>query len=72
MVATMSEIEKQELMHVKHGETWVSKLCRRSLKRKADVQSVLDFWFPKVNKIFGKESHKSNKRLSALQIEAKR
>ncbi len=64
---TMIEIEKEELMHVKHGETWVRKLALDP-KQKADVQKALDFWFPKVNKIFGKGETDTNKRFRHFKL----
>jgi ring-1,2-phenylacetyl-CoA epoxidase subunit PaaA len=64
---TMIEIEKEELMHVKHGETWVSKLAKDPAQ-KADVQRALDFWFPKVNKIFGKGGTESNLRYRHFKL----
>ena len=64
---TMSEIEKEELMHVKHGETWVRKLALDP-KQKADVQRSLDFWFPKVNKIFGKSGTQTNQRYRYFKL----
>jgi ring-1,2-phenylacetyl-CoA epoxidase subunit PaaA len=57
---TMIQIEKEEWMHVKHGETWVRKLSLEA-GEKAAVQKALDFWFPKVNKVFGKGGTESNK-----------
>lgn len=57
---TMIQIEKEEWMHVKHGETWVRKLSQDA-KEKPSVQRALDFWFPKVNKVFGKGATDSNK-----------
>ncbi len=63
----MIEIEKEELMHVKHGETWVRKLARDP-KEKAAVQQALDFWFPKVNKIFGKGGTDTNKRYRHFKL----
>jgi ring-1,2-phenylacetyl-CoA epoxidase subunit PaaA len=47
---TMIQIEKEEWMHVKHGETWVRKLSLEA-GQKAEVQKALDFWFPKVNNL---------------------
>ncbi len=64
---TMIEIEKEELMHVKHGETWVSKLTKDPTQ-KADVQRALDFWFPKVNKVFGKSATESNQRYRHFKL----
>jgi ring-1,2-phenylacetyl-CoA epoxidase subunit PaaA len=55
----MLQIEKEELMHVKHGETWVKKLAKDP-GTKDLVQKALDFWFPKVNKGFGKADTESN------------
>ncbi|PWU00583.1 MAG: hypothetical protein C5B53_03865 [Candidatus Melainabacteria bacterium] len=57
---TMVQIEKEEWMHVKHGETWVRKLSQESGEKPA-VQKALDFWFPKVNKVFGKSGTDTNK-----------
>jgi ring-1,2-phenylacetyl-CoA epoxidase subunit PaaA len=64
---TMIEIEKEELMHVAHGETWVRKLAKDP-QQKVEVQRALDFWFPKVNKIFGKGGTESNKRFCQLKL----
>jgi ring-1,2-phenylacetyl-CoA epoxidase subunit PaaA len=63
----MIGIEKEELMHVAHGETWVRKLTQDP-KQKADVQRALDFWFPKVNKIFGKVGTQSNQRYRHFKL----
>lgn len=57
---TMTQIEKEELMHVAHGETWVKKLSVDA-KTRPEMQKALDFWFPKVNKVFGKSATESNK-----------
>ncbi len=64
---TMIQIEKEELMHVAHGETWVRKLAQNATT-KADIQRALDFWFPKVNKCFGKASTESNKIYCRFKI----
>jgi ring-1,2-phenylacetyl-CoA epoxidase subunit PaaA len=58
----MQQIEKEELMHVKHGETWVSKLAKDQ-KSHRDIQTALDFWFPKVNKVFGKSGTENNETI---------
>ncbi len=63
----MTEIEKEELMHVKHGETWVSKLAKDP-EQKANIQKALDFWFPKVNKVFGKGGTQSNQRYRHFKL----
>lgn len=64
---TMLQIEKEEWMHVKHGETWVRKLAADAATR-ADVQRALDFWFPKVNKVFGKGDTESNKTYQKFKL----
>lgn len=64
---TMIQIEKEEWMHVKHGETWVRKLAADPAT-KADVQRALDFWFPKVNKVFGKADTESNKEYQKFKL----
>lgn len=64
---TMTGIEKEELMHVKHGETWVRKLSQET-KQKESVQKALDFWFPKVNKIFGKAGTETNRRFCYFKL----
>jgi len=64
---TMIQIEKEEWMHVKHGETWVRKLAGDPAT-KADVQRALDFWFPKVNKVFGKADTESNKEYQKFKL----
>ena len=64
---TMIQIEKEEWMHVKHGETWVRKLSADPAT-KPDVQRALDFWFPKVNKVFGKEGTDSNKSYQQFKL----
>ena len=64
---TMIQIEKEEWMHVKHGETWVRKLSADP-KTKPDVQKALDFWFPKVNKIFGKAGTDSNRTFREYKL----
>lgn len=65
---TMIQIEKEELMHVRHGETWVRKLafekddCKSNEKgQKVSIQRALDFWFPIVNRGFGKSGTDTNK-----------
>jgi 1,2-phenylacetyl-CoA epoxidase catalytic subunit len=35
---------------------------------KPEIQAALDFWFPKVNKIFGKPNTDSNKTFRKLKI----
>lgn len=64
---TMIQIEKEELMHVMHGETWVRKLSRDE-KTKPEIQKALDFWFPKVNKVFGKAQTESNKTYQKFKL----
>ncbi len=64
---TMIQIEKEEWMHVKHGETWVRKLALDP-STKAEVQASLDFWFPKVNKVFGKGGTESNKTFQRFKL----
>src|SRR5262249_53479673 len=64
---TMEQIEKEEWMHVKHGETWVKRLSADS-KTRPDVQRALDFWFPKVNKVFGKAGTDTNKTFRKFKI----
>ncbi len=54
-------------MHVAHGETWVRKLSQDP-KQKGAVQQALDFWFPKVNKIFGKAGTESNQRYRQFKL----
>ena len=56
----MIQIEKEEWMHVAHGEHWVKRLGQDE-KTRADVQRALEFWFPKVNKVFGKAGTETNK-----------
>lgn len=56
---TMVQIEKEEWMHVRHGETWVKRMAAEP-KTKPEIQAALEFWFPKVNKIFGKPNTESN------------
>jgi ring-1,2-phenylacetyl-CoA epoxidase subunit PaaA len=63
----MIQIEKEEWMHVKHGETWVRKLSQDP-EHKAEVQRALDFWFPKVNKVFGKEGTDSNRTFCQFKL----
>ncbi len=41
---------------------------RKDAKEKADVQRALDFWFPKVNKIFGKGGTQSNQRYQYFKL----
>lgn len=64
---TMIQIEKEEWMHVKHGETWVKKLSADLATRPA-VQTALEFWFPKVNKVFGKGNTESNKTFQKFKL----
>jgi len=64
---TMLQIEKEEWMHVKHGETWVRKLSQDTAS-KPDVQRALDFWFPKVNKVFGKGGTESNRLFQKFKL----
>lgn len=64
---TMIQIEKEEWMHVKHGETWVRKLSA-DLETRPEVQKALDFWFPKVNKVFGKGGTDSNKKFQLYKL----
>jgi ring-1,2-phenylacetyl-CoA epoxidase subunit PaaA len=64
---TMIQIEKEEWMHVKHGETWVKKLAEDK-ETKAEVQRALEFWFPKVNKVFGKPHTDSNQIFQTYKL----
>lgn len=63
----MVQIEKEEWMHVRHGEHWVKKLAS-SPETKAEIQKALDFWFAKVNRIFGKSGSKSNKDFQHFKL----
>ncbi len=64
---TMTEIEKEELMHVAHGEKWVKQMAGNP-QEKIDIQRALDFWFPKVNKVFGKGDTQSNQRYRHFKL----
>ncbi len=64
---TMVQIEKEEWMHVKHGETWVKRLSADP-KTRPEVQRALDFWYPRVNKVFGKPGSESNKHFQQFRI----
>ncbi|HEY9679433.1 MAG TPA: Phenylacetic acid catabolic protein [Drouetiella sp.] len=64
---TMLQIEKEEWMHVKHGETWVRRLSA-DMATRPEVQKALDFWFPKVNKVFGKAETESNKEYQKYKL----
>ena len=63
----MQQIEKEEWMHVKHGETWVKKLAI-DVNQKAKIQEALDFWFPKVNRVFGKPGTDSNNAFQKFKL----
>lgn len=56
----MIQIEKEEWMHVAHGEHWVKRLGENPETR-AEIQRALEFWYPKVNKVFGKAGTETNK-----------
>ncbi len=64
---TMVQIEKEEWMHVKHGETWVKRMAANA-ETKAEIQTALDFWFPMVNKVFGKANTDTNKTFQKFKI----
>jgi ring-1,2-phenylacetyl-CoA epoxidase subunit PaaA len=66
----MTQIEKEEWMHVKHGETWVRKLALDP-ETKKEIQAALDFWFPKVNKIFGKANTESNRIFQKYRLKTR-
>lgn len=55
----MVQIEKEEWMHVRHGEHWVKKLAS-SPDTLPEIQKALEFWFPRVNRVFGKAGSKTN------------
>lgn len=63
----MIQIEKEEWMHVRHGEHWVKKLAA-SPESKAAIQEALDFWFPKVNRVFGKEGSRTNQEFQKFRL----
>lgn len=63
----MQQIEKEEWMHVKHGETWVKRLSLDDATR-PEVQRALDFWFPKVNKVFGKADTETNRTFQKFKL----
>ncbi|MBX9686862.1 MAG: phenylacetate-CoA oxygenase subunit PaaI [Candidatus Obscuribacterales bacterium] len=63
----MVQIEKEEWMHVRHGEHWVKKLAA-SPETRAEIQTALDFWFPKVNRVFGKGGSKTNKEFQHFKL----
>lgn len=64
---TIVQIEKEELMHVRHGETWVRKLALDPAT-KSEIQKALEFWFPKVNKVFGKSGTNSNQKFQTYKL----
>jgi ring-1,2-phenylacetyl-CoA epoxidase subunit PaaA len=63
----MQQIEKEEWMHVKHGETWVKRIALNP-ETKHEIQTALDFWFPKVNRVFGKAGTESNKLFQKFKL----
>lgn len=63
----MIQIEKEEWMHVAHGEHWVKRLGTDEESR-ATIQTALDFWFPKVNKVFGKSATETNKTFQKYKL----
>ncbi|MBI4532412.1 MAG: phenylacetate-CoA oxygenase subunit PaaI [Candidatus Melainabacteria bacterium] len=68
--AAMVQIEKEELMHVRHGETWVRKLASDPLTA-PDIQRALNFWFPKINKVFGKAGTQSNQTFRKYKLKSR-
>lgn len=63
----MVQIEKEEWMHVRHGEHWVKKLAA-SPETLHEIQKALDFWFPKVNRVFGKAASKTNQAFQKMKL----
>ncbi len=63
----MVQIEKEEWMHVRHGEHWVKKLAG-SPETHQEIQAALDFWFPKVNRVFGKGGSKTNQDFQHFKL----
>ncbi len=63
----MVQIEKEEWMHVAHGEHWVKRLSA-DVTTRPEVQTALDFWFPKVNKVFGKSATETNKTFQLYKL----
>ena len=63
----MIQIEKEEWMHVAHGEHWVKKLATEATTR-PEVQKALEFWYPKVNKVFGKANTETNKIFQTYKL----
>jgi ring-1,2-phenylacetyl-CoA epoxidase subunit PaaA len=63
----MVQIEKEEWMHVRHGEHWVKKLAQ-SPDTLHEIQGALDFWFPKVNRVFGKGGSRSNQEFQKFRL----
>ena len=63
----MVQIEKEEWMHVRHGEHWVKKLAG-SPETLHEIQTALDFWFPKVNRVFGKANSKTNQDFQKFRL----
>lgn len=63
----MIQIEKEEWMHVAHGEHWVKRLSD-DLKTRPEVQTALEFWFPRVNKVFGKPGTDTNKTFQTYKL----
>lgn len=63
----MVQIEKEEWMHVRHGEHWVKRLAADPATR-PEVQKSLEFWFPKVNRIFGKPGSKTNQTFQKFRL----
>lgn len=63
----MVQIEKEEWMHVRHGEHWVKKYAETP-EKKPEIQKALDFWFPKVNRVFGKSSSQTNKTFQKFKL----
>jgi ring-1,2-phenylacetyl-CoA epoxidase subunit PaaA len=64
---TMSQIEKEEWMHVAHGENWAKKLAGDPGSRAPGARS-LEFWFPRVNKVFGKANTASNQVFRSYRL----
>ncbi len=55
------KVDREENFHLRHGETWIRKICRSESGR-AEVQQAIDWMFPMVMEWFGlpddKKKHK--------------
>ena len=64
----MRKILDDEVMHIAHGDSWMERLSQ-SPRTREEAQCDLNYWFPKINSIFGSSEFKLNKASLKYKIQ---